>query len=60
MNPLDAVKARIAQYKEQLSEHLMSGGAKDHVDYVRAVAKANAFDLVLNDIADIEKRYIED
>lgn len=60
MNPLEALRMRIDAYKEQLAEHLLSGGAKDHTQYMNAVAKVTAFDRVLEDISEIEKQYLED
>mgnify|MGYP003639232878 CR=1 FL=1 len=60
MNPLEALRDRIEGYKSQISEHLTAGGAKDHVAYAKAVSKFEGFDIVLRDIEEIEKRYLED
>jgi hypothetical protein len=60
MEGLEALRKAIKEYQEQLSEHLMSGNVKDHEAYRHAVGKAEAFERVLFDIADIEKRYVDE
>ena len=60
MNPLDALRSRMNEYKESLADYLMSGGPKDYEAYVKVVAKIEAIDALLEDISEIEQRYIED
>jgi len=60
IDPLGELKTRIEGYREKLSEHLMAGGAKDHSQYMMTVGKAAAFEYVLSDILDIEKKYLDE
>ncbi|HEY7822469.1 MAG TPA: hypothetical protein VIG24_06545 [Acidimicrobiia bacterium] len=60
MDPIREIKKRIEEYKEQLSLHLMAGGARSHEDYCRTVGKAEAFEYILSDIKDIEKKYLDE
>lgn len=60
MNPLDALRSRMNDYKESFSDYLMSGGPKDYEAYVKVVAKVEAVEALLEDISEIEQRYIED
>jgi hypothetical protein len=60
MNPLDALRSRMNGYKESLADYLMSGGPKDYEAYVKVVAKVEAVEALLEDISEIEQRYIED
>jgi hypothetical protein len=47
-------------YKESLADYLMSGGPKDYEAYVKVVAKVETVEALLEDISEIEQRYIED
>lgn len=60
IDPLEELRKKIEGYKVQLSDHLLAGGANSHENYMLSVGKAAAFEYVLTDIADIEKRYIEE
>jgi hypothetical protein len=60
MNPLDALRIRMDDYKSSIAEYLMAGGPKDYETYVKAVAKVEAIEMLLGDIAEIEHIYIED
>ena len=60
IDPLRELKNKIGTYKEDLATHLLSGGARSHEEYCRAVGRAAALELILSDIASIEKKYIED
>lgn len=60
MNPLDALRLRMGEHKESLSDYLMSGGPKDYEAYVKVVAKIETVDALLEDIAEIEQIFIED
>lgn len=57
---MEELKKKIEGYKEQLALHLMAGGARSHEDYCRTVGKAEAFEYILSDIKDIEKKYLEE
>jgi len=46
--------------KADLTSYLTSGGPKGFVEYVKAVSKLQIVQMTLDDIAEIETRYIED
>lgn len=60
MDPLETLRKRIEEHKEQITEHLLSGGAKSYEDYVGLMGKVQSLDYVLSDISEIEKRYLEE
>lgn len=59
MEPIEALKRRIEEYKSSLSDYLIGGGCKTMEEYSRATGKYEALELVLTDMSEIEKRYIE-
>jgi len=59
MDPIEALKRRIEEYKFSLSEYIVSGGCKTMEEYSRATGKFDALELVLTDMSEIQKRYIE-
>lgn len=60
MDPLREIKRKIEEYKRQLGEHLMAGGARSFEDYRQTIGKAEALEYVLSDIEDIEKKYLDE
>lgn len=60
MDPLATLKKKIEGYKDQLSQHLMTGGVRTQEEYRHVVGKAEAFEYILSDIADIEKQYMDE
>ena len=60
MDPLETLRKKIDDYKAQLGQHLLAGGAKSHEEYCRCVGKAEAFEYLLSDISEIEKRHLEE
>jgi len=60
MGAMDALRRRMQDYKEQLSEYMISGGPKDYLGYAKTVARIETVQLLLDDIVEIEARYIED
>lgn len=60
MGPLELIRDRIEEHRAQISDHLMSGGAKSYEDYQLLMGKVQALDYVLSDIAEIAQRFIED
>lgn len=60
MSITDALRRRMDDHKEQLIDYIAYGGPADFTEYTRAVAKLEALELIRNDIAEIEKKYIED
>ena len=59
MEPIEALKRRIEEYKSSLSDYLIGGGCRTMEEYSRATGKYEALELVLTDMSEIEKRYIE-
>lgn len=59
MDVIEVLRKRIEEYEAQLSEHLLGGGASTYEDYMKQVGKAHAFKLILQDLEEIEQRYIE-
>lgn len=60
LDVIEAIRKRIEDHKVQLSEHLLAGGANTHDEYMYLVGKANGLRMVLQDLEEIEQRYIED
>lgn len=60
LDVIEALRKKIEEYEAQLSEHLLGGGASTYDDYMKQVGKAHAFKLILQDLDEIEQRYIED
>lgn len=60
LDVIEALRKRIDEHQQKLSEHMMAGGANDHEEYMYLVGKAQGFRAVLQDIEEIEQRYIED
>ena len=60
MDVIEAIRKRIEEHRTQLGEHMLSGGANDYEEYMYLVGKAQAFRGVLQDLEEIEQRYIED
>lgn len=59
MDPLDALKKRIEDYKSSIALFMTGGGCKSMEDYARLTGKCDALDGILSDIEEIQKRYIE-
>jgi hypothetical protein len=57
---MEPLRARMEERKADLTSYLTSGGPKDFVEYVKAVSKLQIVQMTLDDIAEIETRYIED
>lgn len=60
MEPLEVLKRRIEERKSSIALFMTAGGCKSMEDYTRATGKHEALELLLQDIAEIEKRYIAD
>jgi hypothetical protein len=60
LDVIEQLRKRIEEYEAQLAEYLLGGGAPTHDDYMKQVGKAYAFKLILQDLEEIEQRYIED
>ncbi len=53
------LKRKIDEYEEDIKNFLASGQAEDMAMYNRIVGRNEALQFVKQDLADIEKRYIE-
>jgi hypothetical protein len=51
---------KILDYKEDIKNHLTSGGAKSMDEYAGMVGEYRCLNKIHEDILDIEKRYIND
>jgi len=60
MDELDRLRHLIAKQRQDLAEHISAGGAVDYVAYSKAVGAIQTLDMVLVEIADIEKKRLED
>lgn len=60
MEPIEVLKRRIEERKSSIALFLTGGGCKSMDEYARATGKYEVLDLLLQDIAEIEKRYIAD
>lgn len=60
MDPMEAIRKRIEEYKGAIALYLTSGACKSMEEYCRTTGKFEALEAVLDDIKDIEKRYIDD
>jgi len=59
LDVIELLRARIEEHKAQLSEHLLNGGASTYEEYAHLVGKAQGLRMVLQDLEEIEQRYIE-
>ena len=60
MDQMEAIRRRIDEYKGAIALYLTSGACKSMEEYCRTTGKFEALDAVLDEIKDIEKRYIDD
>jgi len=51
---------KILDYKENLKDHISTGGAKSMEDYNLLVGEFKCLEKIQEDILDIEKRFIND
>ena len=51
---------KILDYKEDIKNHLTSGGAKSMEEYAGMVGEYRCLNKIHEDILDIEKRFIDD
>jgi len=59
MDPLTLLKDKLNGSRQAIGEFLLSGGARDYEAYIRATARAATLDSVIQEIEDIERRYLE-
>jgi hypothetical protein len=53
------IKHKIEEYEEDIKTFLASGQAEDMAMYSRIVGRNEALQFIKQDLADLEKRYIE-
>jgi hypothetical protein len=53
------IKRKIEEYEEDIKTFLASGQAEDMAMYSRIVGRNEALQFIKQDLADLEKRYIE-
>ena len=55
----DAIERRLNEYREEVSEYISGGGVKSMEDYNRLIGKLEGIDIALNNVKELEKRFIE-
>lgn len=58
-NVFSILKRRIEEYKSSIELHLATGGAATQDKYWVSVGNYEAYNNILEDLREIEKRYIE-
>lgn len=51
--------AKIAEQRSSIEQFLANGGAKSYEDYCRAIGEYAALGKIIDDIKDVEQRFIE-
>ena len=54
------LQRKVAEYKEELKDHLAMGGVSDYSEYMRLVGRHETLNLLGADLVEIEKRLIEE
>ena len=60
MEPIEVLKRRIEERKSSIALFVTSGGCKSMEEYARTTGKFEILESLLQDISEIEKRYIAD
>jgi len=55
----DALERRLNEYRNEVSEYISGGGVKSMEDYNRLIGKLEGIDIALNNVKELEKRFIE-
>ena len=55
----DALERRLNEYRGEVSEYISGGGVKSMEDYNRLIGKLEGIDIALNNVKELEKRFIE-
>jgi hypothetical protein len=53
------LERRLHEYKSSIEQFLATGGAKDQDAYWHAVGEYSSYNKILDDLKEIEKRYID-
>ena len=59
VNVFEALERRLNEYKAEITEYVSGGGVKSMEDYNRLIGKIEGIDIVLNNLKELEKRFIE-
>jgi len=60
VEPIEVLRRRIDERKSSIALFMTTGGCKSMEDYSRMVGKTEMLEALLQDIAEIEQRYIAD
>lgn len=60
METVDRLRHVFTLQRNDLADHLAAGGAVDHVAYSKIVGAIGVLDMVLAELADIEKKQLEE
>ena len=55
----DALERRLNEYRDEVSEYISGGGVKSMEDYNRLIGKLEGIDIALNNVKELEQRFIE-
>tara|TARA_B100001142_G_scaffold325165_1_gene378227 strand:- start:4115 stop:4303 length:189 start_codon:yes stop_codon:yes gene_type:complete len=55
----DALERRLNEHKAEITEFVSGGGVKSMEDYNRLIGKLEGIDIALNNVKELEKRFIE-
>lgn len=55
----DALERRLNEYRDEVSEYISGGGVRSMEDYNRLIGKLEGIDIALNNVKELEKRFIE-
>ena len=55
----DALDRRLNEYRDEITEFVSGGGVKSMEDYNRLIGKLEGIDIALNNVKELEKRFIE-
>jgi hypothetical protein len=60
IDPLYKIKQVCSLQRKDLADHVAAGGVEDFNAYCKAVGAIQALDLILSEIADLERRAAEE
>jgi hypothetical protein len=60
METVDRLRHVFTLQRNDLADHLAAGGAVDHAAYSKIVGAIGVLDMVLAELADIEKKQLEE
>ena len=55
----DALERRLSEYRDEVAEYISGGGIKNMEEYYRLIGKLEGIDIALNNVKELEKRFIE-